>query len=133
MHKLQKYYCAIELFCAFFFNTLFNVAKFFLNPGEMDLLVLFSKHSPLSWDAFTIGFFMALKNILKGAVLIAVLPLLFWCIGKERAIHKDLVLAQIGVMSTMLSFVNVAFARNTRVMMMGELSLLWSNLGLDYL
>ncbi|XP_033629165.1 proton-coupled folate transporter-like [Asterias rubens] len=107
--KKRKYLITVQII---------NLLSVIGMSGEMDLLVLFSKHSPLSWDAFTIGFFMALKNILKGAVLIAVLPLLFWCIGKERAIHKDLVLAQIGVMSTMLSFVNVAFARNTRVMMM---------------
>ncbi|XP_038074989.1 proton-coupled folate transporter-like [Patiria miniata] len=86
--------------------------------GEMDLLVLFTKHSPLSWDVSTIGIFMALKNTMKGVVLIALLPLMFRCIGKERVIHRDLVLAQVGLVSTILSLVNEAFSRQTAIMML---------------
>ncbi|XP_022097914.1 proton-coupled folate transporter-like [Acanthaster planci] len=95
-----------------------NLLSVFAMAGEMDLLVLFTKHSPLSWDVTTIGIFMALKNTLKGAVLIVLLPLLFRCIGKERVIHRDMVLAQVGLVSSILGLVNVAFSRHTAIMML---------------
>ncbi|XP_072031978.1 lysosomal proton-coupled steroid conjugate and bile acid symporter SLC46A3-like isoform X2 [Amphiura filiformis] len=84
--------------------------------GELDLTVLFTKHQPLSWNPSLLGIYLAVKNICKGVVLIVGLPVYFHIRGKKEP-QRDIILAQLGIVSGIAALVMISFAKTTAVMM----------------
>ena len=83
------------------------------------MLVLYTKHSPLAWNADTIGVYLSVRTLLKGVPLAVGLPLLFhYC--RRRSVGFDLVLAVVGLLSNAASMVLVAFSHTMSMMMLGE-------------
>ena len=88
----------------------------------MDLTVLFTKHQPLSWSATLLGIYLGFKNICRGLVLVICLPIYYHLRGKREPQH-DIILGQIGLVSSFFAFIVVAFAQTTLVMMLGKYQL----------
>ncbi|XP_071793828.1 proton-coupled folate transporter-like isoform X1 [Asterias amurensis] len=87
------------------------------SSAEMDLTVLYTKHTPLNWSATTIGIFISLRTTLKAFTLAVGLPVIFQLV-KRHWVQLDLGLVSIGVISTASALVIMAFAKNTTHMML---------------
>ncbi|XP_038074953.1 proton-coupled folate transporter-like isoform X2 [Patiria miniata] len=83
--------------------------------GELDLFILYTKHSPLSWSASTIGVYLSVRTLLKGAPLAVGLPVLFRYFS-DRSVRFDLVLAMLGLVSIAASMILVAFSHTMFMM-----------------
>ncbi|XP_038074115.1 proton-coupled folate transporter-like [Patiria miniata] len=86
------------------------------STAEMDLIVLYTKHSPLNWTATTIGVFISVRTALKAATLVLGLPAIFKIV-KNHSMQLDLGLTSIGIISTSAALTMIAFAKSTTVMM----------------
>ncbi|XP_033127734.1 proton-coupled folate transporter-like [Anneissia japonica] len=85
--------------------------------GDMELTVLYTKHTPLSWSPFTIAIYMALRNITRAVVLLIAMPLLFH-IKNLRTQNNDFNLTIVGLVSNMVGYIMIAMAKTTLVMML---------------
>ncbi|XP_071962867.1 lysosomal proton-coupled steroid conjugate and bile acid symporter SLC46A3-like [Antedon mediterranea] len=85
--------------------------------GDMELTVLYTKHTPLSWSTFTIAVYMALRNIARAAALLITMPLLFH-FKSQRTQDNDFNLTIVGLASNMSGYIMIAMAKSTAVMML---------------
>ncbi|XP_022097993.1 proton-coupled folate transporter-like isoform X2 [Acanthaster planci] len=83
--------------------------------GELDLFILYTKHSPLTWSASTIGIYLSVRTLLKGVPLAIGLPILFGYF-RHRSVRFDLVLAMLGLVSVAASMILVAFSHSMFMM-----------------
>nr|XP_006822148.1 PREDICTED: proton-coupled folate transporter-like [Saccoglossus kowalevskii] len=95
--------------------------------GQMDLIVLFTKHSPLSWSGSLIGSYLATNNILTSLSLLVVFPIYMKCTSEKTRLH-DITLAQIGFGFQVIGFVIVSIAVVTWMMFAASLANLVSAL-----
>ncbi|XP_022090697.1 proton-coupled folate transporter-like [Acanthaster planci] len=86
------------------------------SSAESDLIVFYTKHSPLNWTATTIGIFIALRTALKAVTLALGVPLIFKVV-KNHTMQLDLGLACVGILSISVALTMTAFAQSTSVMM----------------
>ena len=86
--------------------------------GDMDLTILYTKHSPLSWLPSTIGIYLALRTAMKGLALVAVVPFLAKMTTHSTP-DKDMRWAELALISTVAGYATMALARSTALMMSG--------------
>lgn len=87
--------------------------------GDMDLTILYTKHSPLSWAPSTVGVYLALRTFMKGLALILIFPIIAR-VTNHSTPDKDMIWAELGIFSTIAGYTTMALARSTGLMMSGN-------------
>lgn len=76
--------------------------------GELDILLLFLRREPLSWPQSMYGYYKGMENLLRGLVLVTVLPLL-----KKKMKTRDTSLAMAGMASKSMGLILLGVANQT--------------------
>ena len=83
--------------------------------GELDILLLYLRLEPLAWSQTLFGYFKGMENLLRGLVLIFVLPLL-----KQKLKARDTSVVMGGVMSKVLGLALMGLSTTTWMVFAGE-------------
>lgn len=81
--------------------------------GQMDTLLLFVSHSPLSWSYSLYGYLQGLHNGLRGLLLISLLPLL------KKVGFRDSTLVLTGLVSKVAGLVLLGLSSKTWMVFLG--------------
>ena len=88
---------------------------FLLFAGENDIILVYTRHPPLSWSQTTLGLFKGSKQFLKGITVLIVLPL-----AKRHFGMRDTVAIVIGLVSCAAEQVVLGVASSTGVLFIGR-------------
>ncbi|XP_071506232.1 proton-coupled folate transporter-like [Diadema antillarum] len=97
-------------------NAMISITGVIAQAGDMDLTILYTKHSPLSWPPSTTGIYLALRTIMKGVALVFVMPIIAKLTNHSTP-DRDMVWAELGLISTIAGYVTMAVAKSTGLMM----------------
>ncbi|XP_063957841.1 proton-coupled folate transporter-like [Lytechinus pictus] len=97
-------------------NVMISITGVIAQSGDMDLTILYTKHSPLSWPPSTVGVYLALRTALKGVALILVVPIIAK-VTNHSTPDRDMMWAELGILSTIAGYTTMAVAKTTGVMM----------------
>ena len=97
-------------------NEPFLKSLLFIFTGENDIILIYTRHPPLSWSQTTLGLFKGSQQFLKGLTVLILLP-----IAKRRFGIRDTVAIIIGLVSYAGEQVVLGVASSTGVLFIGSL------------
>eukprot|EP00057_Strongylocentrotus_purpuratus_P015524 XP_011669998.1 PREDICTED: proton-coupled folate transporter [Strongylocentrotus purpuratus] len=97
-------------------NMMISITGVIAQSGDMDLTILYTKHSPLSWAPSTVGVYLALRTFMKGLALILIFPIIAR-VTNHSTPDKDMIWAELGIFSTIAGYTTMALAKSTGLMM----------------
>lgn len=97
-------------------NMMISITGVIAQAGDMDLTILYTKHTPLSWPPSTVGVYLALRTFMKGVALVIVVPIIAK-VTNHSTPDRDMVWAELGLLSTIAGYTTMALAKSTQLMM----------------
>ena len=98
----------------FFFIFKLNSTLLFIS-GENDVILVYTRHPPLSWSQTTLGLFKGSEQFLRGLAVITLLPLL-----KKRFGMKDTTIVIIGLISNCAEEIVLGLSSSTALLFIGK-------------
>lgn len=85
-----------------------------VTAGEMDIILIFTRHPPLSWSQTTLGLYKGTESFLRGLAILTLLPLI-----KKRLHVRDSVVIILGLVSRIVSLIVLGTGTTTTILFAG--------------
>ena len=83
--------------------------------GQGDIILIYTRHTPLTWDQTTLGLFTGTESFLRGIGVLVILP-----ICKKLLTARDTSLLIVGLLSKICSLILLGFGVNKVIMFWGK-------------